>query len=186
MWGGSESIYYGFDIRSLAKPRVILKKKNLFLFSLVAEPMLPESSGCWQDLPWVGKSVSLQSCVGISLLIWAKSGASFFIQTVSYIERLPQDYVGAKLGPLNILSRSAQKEVFASLVVCSSVSHLFQMGKVTVIFQRHSRIFPLVLTSWSINPLFITTPLWFFYTWFLEVMVNSNPLAFLFTDWKDQ
>lgn len=185
MWGGSESIYYGFDIRSLAKPRVILKKKNLFLFSLVAEPMLPESSGCWQDLPWVGKSVSLQSCVGISLLIWAKSGASFFIQTVSYIERLPQDY-WCKTWAIEHFVKVCTERGFRILGGVFKCLTPISDGKGHNIFQRHSRIFPFVLTSWSINPLFITTPLWFFYTWFLEVMVNSNPLAFLFTDWKDQ
>lgn len=49
-----------------------------------------------------------------------------------------------------------------------------------IIFQKHSRTFLLVLTSWNINPLFITTPLWLYYVWFLEVVMNSTPLAFPF------
>lgn len=43
----------GLTFGSSAKPQKILK--NLFPSFLVAEPMLLESSGLWQDLSWVEK-----------------------------------------------------------------------------------------------------------------------------------
>ena len=42
------------------------------------------------------------------------------------------------------------------------------------------RIFLLVLLSWSINPLYITTPLWFFYTWSLVVLMYFPPFPWPF------
>lgn len=70
--------------------------------------------------------------------------------------------------------------------VFKSLTPISDGKRLKMFFQRHSRTFLRVLTSWNVNPLFITTPLWLCYTWFLEVIMNSTPLAFSFSDWNDQ
>lgn len=82
---------------------------------------------------------------------------------MSYIEVTPRttdvQSILSKLWPLSILFEISKERGFAFLVVCSNASHPVQTEKTENVFQRHSRTFLHVLTSWNVNPLFITTPL---------------------------
>lgn len=136
-------------------------------------------------LPWLERLFWPAEHVGISLLLWVKSGASPGFWTVSCMEHSPPGpqachFSLQSLGTWTSFSRSTKKETLHPWW-CVWVPHTyFRWKKTENYFQRHSRTLLLALTSWNINLLFITTPLWLYSTWFLEGVMNSTPLAFLF------
>lgn len=80
----------------------------------------------------------------------------------------------SKCWRLSLLSEVSKESGFTFLVACSSVSHPSQ--KKTAVFQVHSRIFLLVLLSWSVKPLFISTFFWF-------LMQDSQRLSLVPLPW---
>ena len=101
------------------------------------------SQYCWKPLG-TGRTChgwrshgSLHSHAEISLFLWAKLGTSFLIQTVSPIERSPQDYIHSKPGQLNVFVFffwGLQKKTFCILGWCVQVSHIYLRWKKTVIY----------------------------------------------------
>lgn len=127
----------GLTLGSSAKPQKILK--NLFPSFLVAEPILLETSGHWQDLSWVEKPWQpAQSCWNQPFLM-GKVGDILLDSDCESHRKVTPGLHSFKTWAIEcffFFLRSAEKDILHPWVMCSSVSHLFKMEKDSYLFLK--------------------------------------------------